>query len=103
MQLKTIDKNDYLYNRLDVKLYNGMVNSYNKETDFCKRLDIHNRSFPNDNVSAFLFHPFMMPITYLHQVVMVSTIHPFNGRIAFSMMLPHITWSIQHREFCFNQ
>ena len=42
MQLKTIDKNDYLYNRLDVKLYNKMVNSYNKETDFCKRLDIHN-------------------------------------------------------------
>jgi transcription elongation factor GreA-like protein len=42
MQLKTIDKNDYLYNRLDVNFYNEMVNSYNKETDFCKRLDIHN-------------------------------------------------------------
>ena len=55
-RLKKIKKNDYLYNRLDVNLYNDYVNKYNNEEDFNKRLDIHKdfRNFVNSSLQKRL-------------------------------------------------
>ena len=55
-RLKKIKKNDYLYNRLDVNLYNDYVNKYNNEEDFNKRLDLHTdfRNFVNSSLQKRL-------------------------------------------------
>ena len=55
-KLKYLTKNDYLYNRLNHKIYNSFVKEYNMAKSFNRKIEIHSffRAFVIDQLNKRL-------------------------------------------------